>query len=93
MNYLMNSESIAHHGFLSLTGYSITAFNNLVNLEAKYSAFSKRRIAAITKARMMNAQSLASLHAQIQTHDRAVQVYARHTFAVRPLPGVVRRWL
>jgi hypothetical protein len=89
----MNSGSIAHTDSPGLTGYSITAFNGLVNLEAKYGAFSKRRIAALTKVRSVNAQSLASLHAQIQTHDRAVQVHAGHTLAVGPLPAAVRRWL
>ncbi|KAI0253876.1 hypothetical protein BJV78DRAFT_1359903 [Lactifluus subvellereus] len=71
----------------------IAAFNDLVNLEAKYDAFSRRRITAFTKVRNANTQTLASLYAQIQAHDRAVHVYARHTFAVNPLPGAVRRWL
>ncbi|KAH9999002.1 hypothetical protein BJV77DRAFT_652593 [Russula vinacea] len=71
----------------------IAAFNNLVNLEAKYGAFSRRRIAALAQARNVDAQSLTLLRAQIQTHDRAMQVHARHTFAVGPLPGAVQRWL
>ncbi|KAI0303476.1 hypothetical protein B0F90DRAFT_1376531 [Multifurca ochricompacta] len=71
----------------------IAAFNDLVNLEAKYGTFSKRRIAAFTQARNANAEGLSSLLSQIQIHDRAVQAHARQTFAVGPLPGPVRRWL
>jgi hypothetical protein len=89
----MNSELDVYRGISSLTGCSIAAFNDLVNLEAKYGAFSRRRITAFSKVRNANAQTLASLYAQIQAHDRAVHVYARHTFAVSPLPGAVRRWL
>ncbi|KAH8983706.1 hypothetical protein EDB86DRAFT_228670 [Lactarius hatsudake] len=71
----------------------IAAFNNLVNLEAKYGAFSKRRIAAFTQARNANAQGLASLRAQIQAHDRTTQVYLQRALVIDPLPGAVRRWL
>ncbi|KAI0290508.1 hypothetical protein BC826DRAFT_1187324 [Russula brevipes] len=71
----------------------ITVFNNLVSLEAKYGAFSGRRIATLSRARDANAQDLASLRARIQTHDRVMQVHARHSFTVRPLPDSIRRWL
>ncbi len=72
---------------------SIVAFNDLVTLEAKYGAFSRRRIAAFTQAQDADTQNLSHLRAQIQTHDRAMQVHARHTFSIGPLPGAVRRWL
>lgn len=75
------------------TKYSITAFNNLVNLEAKYGAFSKKRIAAFTQARNANIQGLASLRAQIQGHDRTTQAHLQNVLTVKPLPGAVRRWL
>ncbi|KAI9446825.1 hypothetical protein H4582DRAFT_611812 [Lactarius indigo] len=71
----------------------ITAFNNLVNLEAKYGAFSKRRIAAFTQARNANAQGIASLRAHIQAHDHATQVYFQRALVIEPLPASVRRWL
>lgn len=77
----------------SLIKSSITAFNDLVSLEAKYGAFSRRRIAAFAQARNADTQSLSLLRAQIQTHDRVMQTHARHTFSVGPLPGAVRRWL
>jgi len=64
-----------------------------VSLEAKYGAFSGRRIATLSRARDANAQDLASLRARIQTHDRVMQVHARHSFTVRPLPDSIRRWL
>ena len=73
--------------------YSINAFNNLVNLEAKYGAFSKRRIAAFAQARNANMQGLASLRAQIQAHDRATQAYLQRALVIAPLPAEVRRWL
>jgi hypothetical protein len=76
-----------------LTRYSVAAFNSLVRLEAKYSDFSRRRIAAFAQARDADAQSLASMRTQIQTHDRAMQVHARQTFVVGPLPAAVQRWL
>lgn len=76
-----------------LTRYSIAAFNSLVRLEAKYSAFSKRRIAAFAQARDADAQSLSTMRTQIQTHDRAMQAHARQTFAVGPLPVAVQCWL
>jgi len=71
----------------------VAAFNSLVRLEAKYSAFSRRRIAAFAQARDADAQSLGSMRTQIQTHDRAMQVHVRQTFAVGPLPAAVQRWL
>jgi hypothetical protein len=90
----MNSEFVAHDNVsANLIGNSITAFNDLVSLEAKYGAFSRRRIAAFAQVRNADAQSLAALRAQIQTHDRAMQMHAQHSFTVGPLPGAVRRWL
>jgi len=89
----MSSACICHRVSSRLTKYSITAFNNLVNLEAKYGAFSKRRIAALTQARNANMQGLASLRAHIQAHDRTTQVHLQHALTVDPLPGAVRRWL
>jgi hypothetical protein len=77
----------------SLIKCSIAAFNDLVGLEAKYGAVSRRRIAAFTQARNDDTQSLSLLREQIQTHDRVMQAHARHTFSFGPLPGVVRRWL
>jgi hypothetical protein len=89
----MSSACVCHPVSSRLTKYSITAFNNLVNLEAKYGAFSKKRIAAFTQARNANMQGLASLRAQIQGHDRITQAHLQHALVVNPLPGAVRRWL
>ncbi|KAF8267847.1 hypothetical protein EI94DRAFT_1801158 [Lactarius quietus] len=71
----------------------INAFNNLVNLEAKYGAFSKRRITAFAQARNANVQGLAFLRTQIQAHDRAAQEHLQRALVIGPLPAAVRRWL
>ena len=73
--------------------YSINAFNNLVDLEAKYGAFSKRRIAALAQARNANMQGLANLRAHIEAHDRATQLHLQRALVIEPLPLAVRRWL
>lgn len=69
----------------------INAFNNLVNLEAKYGAFSKRRIAAFAQARNTNMQGIATLRAHIQAHDRATQAHLQCALFIDPLPAVRRR--
>ena len=91
---LMNSKFVAHsRPRLGLTSCSVAAFNNLVRLEAKYGAFSRRRIAALSEARNAAAQCLTSVRSQIQMHDRAMQAHARQTFAVGPLPEALQRWV
>lgn len=73
--------------------YSINAFNNLVDLEAKYGAFSKRRIAAFAQARNANMLGLATLHTHIEAHDRATQLHLQRVLVIEPLPPAVQRWL
>ena len=73
--------------------YSVTTFNNLIDLEAAYGDYSKRFLTALGEAGRLGEEGIQLSKKLLREHDRSVQIHTNKISTMRELPESVTKWL